>query len=699
LLVVGSAALLRLLSTDSPFAETILGDVQADPLLLIAPALLFIALGSISLRLFPALAEVCARYFMTRRGLTGALATWQVSREPAHYGRITFLLALAVGIGWFATSFQATLTRSQNDQSGYRVGADVRLLERDLAHGTDRAQREPTYTALPEVAAAASVFRIGDVNFSLDNFSIDHGYILGVEPESFRQSAYWRDDLGELLLPPPVSVPETGIALPTQPSKVGVWVKIERVGEVFEDGIATRTYTLDLTAATNYTSYFARLIDADGAFINLPLIPVYAEGIEDVTDLSLLVPRSSVRGTALEWQAELERVAALSENATGWVYLEGTLPTSDAVRLDSLHWRTYEQYARFSSPGNINGDPGWQMTLADLALIDASGEITPLDILRDEGWEIINDWDRGAQAVLATSYERENGRVVSWWQSTDRAGFGMILDAPTIAPVPAVFNRRYAEENNLIVGALVDLFVQRQPVRFEIVGLTDYFPSLYAEEAPFAVANRDALLYVLNRRPGAAAYAQEAWLRLEPGVSSAAFASALPAAIQAEQRIVKSALTLDGALDQLQTDSLALGLIGLLFIAFAVALLLSVVSLLTYIALTAQGRRGEFAVLRALGLPSGRLVTSIGIEQALVFLTAIILGAILGLLLSNQVLPSMATSTTGALITPPFLVQIEVGALAQYGIILLIVLALVLVGSVLLIRRLSLAQTLRYGDE
>ncbi len=39
LLVVGSAALLRLLNTDSPFAQTVIGDVQADPLLLIAPAL------------------------------------------------------------------------------------------------------------------------------------------------------------------------------------------------------------------------------------------------------------------------------------------------------------------------------------------------------------------------------------------------------------------------------------------------------------------------------------------------------------------------------------------------------------------------------------------------------------------------------------------------------------------------------------
>ncbi len=699
LLVVGSAALLRLLSTDSPFAQTIIGDVQADPLLLIAPALLFIALGSISLRLFPALAEVAARFFSARRGLTGVLATWQVSREPAHYGRITFLLALAVGIGWFATSFQATLRRSQFDQSAYRIGADVRVTERDLIRGANRAQPEPTYLALPDVAAASNAYRVTDVNFSLNNRAITDGTLLGIDPETFRQTAFWRPDLGELVLPPAVDVPVTGSQLPVEPRTIGLWVKLDHIDEVIEDGVPTNTYTPNLTAATNYTDYFVRLIDAQGGLVNVPLRPRFAEGLEDVTDMSLFVPRANVGTTALEFEAEVARVNELTAQATGWLYLEGEVPTPGVVRLDMLYVRTYEQFARFAKNALVNGSPTWRLTLADLTLTDEAGAATPFNGLRDEGWQVITDWDQGAHATTTTSFERDDGREIAWFQSTDRTSFGLMLNAPPLETIPAVFSRQYAEENNLLVGALVDLYVERQAVRFEVVGFTDYFPSLYADEAPFAVVNRDALLYTLNRRPGAASYAQEAWLRLQPGVSSAAFGAALPTLIPADQRLVQNALTLDGALDQLQTDSLALGLIGLLFIAFAVALLLSVVSLLTYIALTAQGRRGEFAVLRALGLPSMRLVASIALEQALVFLTAIGLGAVLGLLLSNQVLPTMATSTTGAAITPPFLVQVEVSALTQYGLILLLVLGVVLLASVLLIRRLSLAQTLRYGDE
>ncbi len=142
LLVVGSAALFRLLATDSPFARSLRGGIRADPLLLIAPALLFVALGSVTLRLFPPMTAALARLFSGRRGVEGVLAAWAVSRDPAHYSRITFLLALAIGVGWFATSFQATLTQSYTDQANYRVGADLRLVAEDF-DPSHRPSRHP----------------------------------------------------------------------------------------------------------------------------------------------------------------------------------------------------------------------------------------------------------------------------------------------------------------------------------------------------------------------------------------------------------------------------------------------------------------------------------------------------------------------------------------------------------------------------
>ena len=192
LLIVGSAALFRLLTTASPLTQTALGSTTADPLLLITPALLFVALGSITLRLFPAMADAAARFFSKRRTLTGALATWQVSREPAHYGRISFLLALAIGIGWFATSFQATVAHSQSDQAHYAVGTDLRFSEQDSALDTDRVQPTSAFTAQAGVASDSAALRLDKINFSLSGKSSEPGTILAVDPATFASTAAWR---------------------------------------------------------------------------------------------------------------------------------------------------------------------------------------------------------------------------------------------------------------------------------------------------------------------------------------------------------------------------------------------------------------------------------------------------------------------------------------------------------------------------
>ncbi len=182
-------------------------------------------------------------------------------------------------------------------------------------------------------------------------------------------------------------------------------------------------------------------------------------------------------------------------------------------------------------------------------------------------------------------------------------------------------------------------------------------------------------------------------IALEPGADSAAWVSAnLPGE-------PVSAMTADTVRESLRGDVLALGLSHLLLIAFFIALILSVVSLLIFTTLNTQSRRDQFAVLRALGLSSGRIALSVTLEQILLFIVAILLGGVMGVLLSQQVLPSLAIASGGGAITPPFRVEIEVAALLQYFAALIGLLALVLLASALLIRRLSLGQALRYQEE
>ncbi len=680
LLIVGGTALWRLVSMDSPLSGTQLGGLEADPLLLLAPAFMFVALGSVLLRLFPGMMSVLARFFSRQQGLGGALATWQVSREAAHYGRIALLLTLAIGIGWFATSFRATVNRSHGDQARYAVGTDVRLVERDILLDVDRARPEATFLAMEDVAAASVVQRYFNADVSSDRQNPVAGEVLAINPETFGSVLYWRSDLGPVKspLPPgqPLDLPVPGRAIPVDAARIGMWARLDVPGFSFS---LAGLYQPDLDRLLRRTVLSARLRDEAGSFVHVTFEPVEVEWTRLGTDQPGLDMRSF--------------------NTTGWAYFEAPLTELDysplgTLRLEAIYW---QHRAR-----NTRQENDLRMSLTELTFIEADGTRSSVDWLSDGSeWALV--YDSGASIQGTTGPGAAPGRLtparqVVWDQRGLLSTLGLLLDYPEAPPIPAIASNTLMALNGLQPGDTLRLSnLERSSLTLQILDTVDYYPSLYAEERPFVVVDQAAMLYALNRRPSASVYASEVWLRLKSGVSSRAFGASVD--IEGDATAVVEMETLEDALHSLQTNPLALGLMGLLFLAFLVALALSVVGLLTYAALTAQGRRGEFGVLRALGLSLSRLVMSLALEQTLVVLTGTALGAALGAILSSRVVPTLAIGATGEAITPPFVVQIEVAALLQYGLIMLVVLASVLVASLLLVRRLSLAQTLRLGEE
>lgn len=692
LVVVGSVALFRLLATNSPFAQSLLGELRADPLLLIAPALLFIALGSVTLRLFPPLTDLTARLFAERRGAESALATWSVSRDPAHYARLAFLLALAIGVGWFAISFQATLTRSYTDQSRYRVGADVRLFEQDIQSDTTSTATLGTYAELDGVRAATTGFRIDDLNLSLDGLGVTAGQFLAVDPETFEDTAYWRDDLGRLILPLSSNLPEAGIPLPTGSVKFELRLRLRdsilnrQTGE-YTDGV------LLISSLFDEFTFFVRVRGADGTYSQVQLNPFAIEGVEDITNLSRFNLNVNAFAPPAQVEAETSRLQAALEGVSGWVYFAGEIDTGLAspLTLDSLYWRT-------------NLSNGWspmaqrELEIAGLMPLDVDDQPLNDDLMEVETWSLTLD---NPTLILTSQFERmpadeEPGWSVVWSQRQERTTFGIAVYPPAPS-IPSVISSSFAAENALEVGASFDLYVDSRPYTFVVEDTSSYFPTLYADQSPFIVADLNTLLYALNRRPGTAYYPNEVLIALTEGVDTDGWLETHT--VNPENRMVVNVLTIADTREQLSGDVLLLGLSRLLLIAFIISLILSVISLLAYAALNAQNRREQFAVLRALGMSSGRIAASVAFEQMIVFGVAALLGTVMGVLLSSQVLPTLAISTDGSAITPPFLVEIDTTVLLQYAALLIGLLILVLIVTTLLIRRMSLSQALRYRGE
>ncbi|MBN1202890.1 MAG: FtsX-like permease family protein [Anaerolineae bacterium] len=698
LALVGLGALWLLVRRGSPLSDVNLGGQQADPLMLMAPALLFLALGSLALRVFPILAMLAARVSAAGRGLLSSLASWQLSREPVHYGRITFLLALAIGIGWFATSFRATVSNSHEDQAQYSVGTDVRLIERDTRLNANRARPADYYTAQEDIAAATAAYRVRNANLSVRIADELRGSILAIDPNTFGDVLYWRSDLGPIFTPhaagEELNLPAPGRELPFVPDRIGLWARFEVSGFGFS---RAEVYRADVGRLTQRTDLGLRLLDADGAWVIVPVEPVEVEYGRVGRD----APGAGAGAFV----------------ASGWVYCEADLTALEyaaqgPVRLTSVFWE-------YRSPGS-RGERGMRLTLADMTLLDANGGETPVDVFNSGGWEFL--YDRGAtaegevQTGLAGLTGRRDAIYMLWEQDAQRTTVGAVLSYPDLGPMDAVVSRRLLEGNDLAYGLDAAPFMLLNiggvnPL-FRPVQVTDYYPSLYdrvpgdadAKGDSFMVVDVRELMYRLNRRPSAAVYPDEVWLRLAEGVDdhsmsvTHALVNNLDSA-ESNGAVILSDVTLAEELSKLKTNPLGLGLLGLMYLAFIMALVLSIVGLLTYAGLTAQARRTEFGVLRALGMSSLRVVAGLALEQSFVMVIGVALGAVLGWVLSDQIVPTLALGATGESVIPPFVMRVEVSRLVEYGLMMLVVLLLVLSSSLLLVRQLSVARTLRLGEE
>src|SRR5487761_2004360 len=174
----------------------------SSPLLLVSPALLLLAGPLIPLRLAPLAAALGERITARGRGFSAMLAFAQVERTPAKYLRMTLLLTLAVGLGIFAISFNASLTRNVSDSASYSVGASMRIAQRFTEPQSFATKLQSIYQAQPGVRAVTPVYR------TVATTTADQGStplsVLVVDPSSFSQvvnTVSWRSDYASESLP------------------------------------------------------------------------------------------------------------------------------------------------------------------------------------------------------------------------------------------------------------------------------------------------------------------------------------------------------------------------------------------------------------------------------------------------------------------------------------------------------------------
>jgi hypothetical protein len=193
----------------------------------------------------------------------------------------------------------------------------------------------------------------------------------------------------------------------------------------------------------------------------------------------------------------------------------------------------------------------------------------------------------------------------------------------------------------------------------------------------------------LEERYGESVAPTEWWLRTEPGASAQVAAELRERPdVEPSQVVVR-----DEVAERLRDDPFGAGPEAAFAAASVVAAALAAVGFAVSTAGSLRERGAEFALLRALGAPRRQLARMVAAEQGVLVALALVVGVVLGAVLTRAVLPLIVLTSRATRPVPEVLVQLPLGRVAF--LLAALVVAPLIVTGVLVLRRGDSASSLR----
>ncbi|MET7732412.1 FtsX-like permease family protein [Streptomyces sp. NPDC005402] len=631
LLAVAAVAYFQLSrQTSGAVSDDTAGTLGVDPLLVAAPALALLAGTVLTLRLLPPLARLAERRATGGRGLTAALAGWQIARRPMRGAGPVLLLVLAMALGMLAIGQSASWDRSQSDQADFRAGAPVRV----LVSGDAGLGRTEQYAAVAGVRQTAPAAR-SELPLSGSKVAT----VLALDTS--RASMLIRPDLhsGPFLQTLAPKGSTAGLKVPADTARLRLTATLRG-----EDG--------------GTTGVTVTLVDRYGTPFRIPAGQLPCDG----------------RAHALD------------------VYVSGGPLTLTALEL--------------AVPVPADTPDRQRFTLSELAATGTDGTVRRLPL--PTGWTAHSQSD-GASSTLnaedkppAPRLSSQPGRLsvdygtgtVPWDDTSGSGTLAVRLEAPQPVParITAVATERFLTSAGAAVGDSLDVPLDGETVSVRIVRSIRELPTVTDSGGALLVDLR-----TVNRRlqaqSGRGVEPTEWWLTTEPGASGKV-AAALRARpdMDPAQVVVRDELS-----GQLRDDPFGAGPEAAFAAAAAVAAALAAVGFAVSAAGSLRERGAELAVLRALGATRRRLARAVAVEQGVLVVLALLVGALLGTALTRAVVPLIVLTDEAARPVPRVLVQLPLPQAA--ALLAAVALAPLLVTAALALRRADPARALREGGE
>jgi len=615
------------------------GTFGVDPVVVLAPALALAGGTVAALRLLPLAGKAGDRLAARGRRLVTALASWQISRQPLRQGGAALLIVLAVATATLTLTQRQSWTQSGDDQAAFSTGADVRV---QTVQPLTAAQAA-SLTSLPGVRNAMPA-----ADFT---YATGTGDVLAVDAASAPDVSLIRSD-------------QAGQPLSTLFGKIRV---------------ADQAPGVALSHGATQLQLTARLGPAS---LGLGIVSVGAT-VEDAHDIV--------------YQAQSANLAADGrDHPLTLAVTPGTTGISYPLRVTSI---TVSYTLPAGKPGgkavfavdSMSGLAGSALSgfAARASSADLEGALAEAGVL-----------DGSAAPAIKASSTTGTSRTV---QFTTGYGLGINFGGPpsTLSGqlvltalsgnlhniIPGIATQSFLSASSTSVGSTVQATLAGANVAVDIVGAVSGFPTANGGGGT-VIVDLAAVQNFLNAGSLPPAQVEEWFLGTAGHTVPAGLAGTLPSGSTITSEPAVASALLNNPLSDVPQQALA----GIAIAALALASTGFCVS----IAAGVRQRRGENALLAALGLTQRAAATQLCLEKLMLSLPSAAAGLILGAVISKLLVPAITLSATATTPQPPVLIVF--GWAPTLSATLFLAVLPVIAAALIMVRRPDAASSLRTAE-
>jgi len=559
---------------------------------------------------------------------------------------------MAASVGMFSASFLGTLERSYDERAMYSVGSDVRL-EGLYEWRSGKEALQERYANVPGIEDISLAYRgsgVVGVRFTQVSFTM-----LAIDPESFERVSWYRDDFSEK----PLSE-LTALIAEDQPVKEG----------------------LDLPEGTERIGLWVQPADAEH---QLRVLAIVKDKLGHYIEYEIGTTTSD------EWQY---METNLMEAET---YITPTPPFS----LHSISLRLWESTSREAPKGVYFDDLQVLGSFSSRPIvIEDFEEVSEWTVVSETGGQASGTIGGGTDTFAIDEQVVYSGTASGKFGWTPRRTFGHRGLYPNLdtRPVLAIASRAFLSGASISVGDSVQIRLPGQFLPVVVEDAVDFFPTLDPSEKAFLIVNLDRAINLRNVILGGSAhfYPNEVWLTVtEDEEQRQEVIDTLKGGGYNAHRLHDREATIAGSRED---PLVAAGWGGVLLIAFLGVILVSGLGFVVYAYLSARARQLEFAILRTLGFSLRQIIGLICFEQIFIITVGMGIGTIVGLQLSDLMMPFLQLTERGQMVLPPFILTTDWLTIGIAYIILTVAFGVTISLVVLFFSRVALHRTLRMGE-